>query len=228
MSSKVLLKIIAQNEDDKKILLNWCDKKNIKVIKINGSGVNLDEFRPQPDQANKYHFILASRLMKEKGVTEYLEAAKAIKIKNKEINFLLAGSCDDPNLIKKIQKFHSEGIVNYIGFSDDIKNQLCQSMVVVLPSYYFEGVPRILLEALALDKPIITTNWRGCRDTVVHNYNGRLIDIKNTNLLIESMSYFLENSNTVTNMTGRSRKIAEEKFNRDKINNIIIQNINKL
>ena len=220
--------LIAQNEDDKNILLKWCHHKNIKVIKVNGSGVNLDKIKPQPDQETKYHFILASRLMKEKGVNEFLDAAKAIKIKNKDINFLLAGSCDDLDLLNKIKQFHSDGIVNYIGFADDIENQLCKSMVVVLPSYYFEGVPRILLEALALDKPIITTNWRGCRDTVIHNYNGKLIDIKDTNALIESMNYFLENSSSVSNMAGRSREIAEEKINRDKVNNIIIQNINEL
>jgi glycosyltransferase involved in cell wall biosynthesis len=166
--------------------------------------------------------------MKEKGVQEYLEAADIIKDKNKDITFILAGSCDDPNLLNKIQKSHSRGTIHYIGHTKNIKSYINKTMVVVLPSYYFEGVPRILLEALALDKPIITTNWRGCRDTVVHNYNGRLIDIKNTNSLIESMNYFLEDSNLVSKMVGRSRKLAEEKFDRDKVNNKITENINKL
>ena len=220
--------LIAQNEDDKALLLKWCRHKNTKVIKINGSGVNLDKFKPDHDQETPYQFILASRLMKEKGVEEYLEAADIIKDKNKDITFILAGGCDDPNLLKKIQKSHSRGTINYIGHTKNIKSYIIKTMVVVLPSYYFEGVPRILLEALALDKPIITTNWRGCRDTVVHNYNGRLIDIKNTNSLIESMNYFLEDSNLVSKMVGRSRKLAEEKFDRDKVNNKITENINKL
>tara|TARA_B100002003_G_C14115217_1_gene536429 strand:+ start:695 stop:1801 length:1107 start_codon:yes stop_codon:yes gene_type:complete len=189
---------------------------NVTCEVLPGSGVDLNQYRPDESPQNRRSFLMASRLIKQKGVVEYLTCARHLVGTWPEVNFSLAGVEDSSSRSVKldvINKFCSVEGVSFLGRSDDMPALLKKIDIVVLPSYYPEGTPRSLLEAAAAGKVIITTDTPGCRDVVIEGVNGFLVPPRDTEALKETMEKVINLSDEkLAEMQANSRKLAEEKF----------------
>lgn len=220
------LKIFFQNPDD---LLEFQSRKLVRdtdrSVLINGSGINTQKFNVRKVPA-KIRFVLIARLLKDKGICEYADAAAIIKKKHPTIEFDLVGwldqnpACISPELLRK---WVVAGIINHLGKLDDVRPAISNSSVYVLPSYYGEGTPRTILEAMSMGRAIITTDSPGCRETVVDGENGFLVPIKNVEKLVEAMEKFILHPELIPKMGKRSRAIAEEKYDVNKVNKVILE-----
>ena len=212
-------KVYFQNEDDRATFVRCRFVPYEKTERLFGSGVDLKRFVPSPrDNDGVTRFILISRLLKKKGVEVYAACAQIIKQRyGDNVEFRIAGPFDEfsPDGISKEQMnlWVNDGSIMYLGATDMIENELSQSDVVVLPSFYGEGVPKSLLEALGMGKPVITTNNIGCRDTVNHGENGFLCEPRSVDSLIDSIEEYLKLSPTEQKkMAEASRLLAEDVF----------------
>ena len=215
--------VFFQNIDDRNVFLDEKIVPMNKAVIINGSGVNLEKFVPTklPD---KTAFLFIGRLLKDKGVCEYLEACKAIKSEFPDIRCLLVGPFDsNPSAITpvELQMYIDSRIVEYFGEQEDVRRFIDQCSVYVLPSYH-EGIPKTVLEAMASGRAIITTDAPGCRETVEDGVNGFLVPIRDLHSLITKMRYFIDTSEASQKMGERSRRMAEDRFDVHKINESIL------
>ncbi len=217
-SQKKADKIFFQNRDDFELFVKEKLIEKNKCDILPGSGVDIEKFKPIKvnKQDNVFRFLLIARMLWDKGVGEYVEAAKVIKQKCKNVEFLLLGAAgvDNPTAIPKetIEKWEKEGIVKYLGTSDDVKSEIAKADCIVLPSYYREGVPRTLLEAAAMEKPIITTNNIGCKEVVDDGINGYLCNVKDSKDLankMEKMLNLIEEERIKMGKAGREKIIKE-------------------
>ena len=218
--------VIFQNKDDmnyfkgKKLL-----SKTSKLNLINGSGVNLSEFRKKkPPQ--KPIFLMLARLLKDKGLLEYIDAAKIVKRERGDVIFRLAGFYDpnNPSTIShdEFKKLTSNNDIEYLGEIGDVKTEISKCRFYVLPSYR-EGTPRSVLEALSTGRVIITTNAPGCKETVINRINGIKINPKDSIGLANAMFELLKKKDEdIIAMSNESRKLAENKYDVKKINQEII------
>lgn len=196
-----------------------------KAMVLGGIGVDLGEWVPLPPQSRQITFSLAARLLKEKGVFEFVEAARLIKSKDTNIRFFLLGGLDtNPGAIPEqtVRQWVRDGILEWPGHVKDIKSYLAETSVFVLPSYR-EGVPRSTQEAMAVARPIISTDVPGCRDTVIHGVNGFLVPPRDPRALIEAMERFILEPELIERMGHESRRLAEERFDVEKINTRLIE-----
>lgn len=225
--------IVFQNKDDYHLFLNRkIISKHQKVDFVSGSGVNLNQFTfKEKNPSENVSFLLVARLIKEKGIALYLEAAKTLKAKYPKTEFhLIGGNENSPSAISEdeINTLHKEGVIIFHGIQDHIEKHFHKRDIFVLPSYYREGLPRTTLEACACGNPIITTNSVGCKEAVIEGVNGFLIEPQNQAALIEAMEYFITNPDKIKEMGFNSRKYAEERFDVNIINNdllIIIKSV---
>lgn len=173
--------IFFQNQEDKDFFISLGIAHHSNARLLPGSGVDLEAFNEdlffkQPGQP--FTFILIARLLKEKGIFEYIHAARLTLKDFPDTKFLLMGIIDENNLssltLNQINDWQEEAVIEFLGAQDDVRPFIARSDCVVLPSYYNEGTPKCLLEAASMSKPIITTDWKGCRDTVDHEINGLL------------------------------------------------------
>jgi len=179
------VRVIFQNSEDLSFFVNIDIVHKSLARLIRGSGVNTDIFKPsfpaQEKKENTVSVLFASRILREKGVFELLKAAQILKELGIESNFQLAGDIypENPSSLSEdeIAKIKQEGLVNYLGHVDNMKDLLAYSDIVVLPSYR-EGTPRILIEAAAMEKPIVATDIAGCVGIVEHGVNGLLVPVK--------------------------------------------------
>lgn len=182
-------KVIFQNGDDVDELVNSGILSRQKACVVNGSGVNMERFT-KTNIPEKPVFLMVSRIIREKGVLEYCAAAREIRKKNPEATCILLGGFDSSiGALRKddIQEYIDDGSIVFPGEVKDPVSFYSKASVFVLPSYYREGLPRTILEAMACGKPIITTDWTGCREAVIDGRNGFLIPIRNTTLLVQKM-----------------------------------------
>lgn len=211
--------IFFQNRDDMQLFVDKKIVKHNRYSLIPGSGVDLSRFTPviKDHDNSKNVFILVARLLKAKGIEEYAMAAKIVIEKYPESVFQVLGFHDpeDTACVNKAQlsDWIKAGYIDYLGKTDDVKSYLNKADCVVLPSFYREGVPRSLLEAAAMGKPIITTDHVGCRETVRVGYNGYLCEIKNPVDLADKIIMFIELSEAEkVKMGENSRKLAEDVY----------------
>ncbi|MGJ5643144.1 glycosyltransferase family 4 protein [Formosa sp. S-31] len=224
--------IVFQNKDDYQLFLdrNILTSKN-KVAFVSGSGVNLNKYkyRINNNVIDSVRFLFVARLIKEKGIDLYLAAAEALKNKYPKTEFHVIGIPEtSPTAISisKLNELHDKNIIIYHGKQSNVAEHLHNTDVFVLPTYYREGIPRSILEALSVGLPIITTNTPGCKETVITDKNGILISPQNYNELKEALEYFILNKEKIKNMGINSRKYAEDKFDVNIINNELIHLIN--
>lgn len=215
LSLKKAHKVVFLNQDDiDEFSLNGLVEKP-KVVCLGGIGVDLDEW-VEPNLAcsvSPITFILVARLLREKGIIEYAEAATKIKEKYPLVQFFLLGAIDsNPGGLKQIdvESWVNKGVLTWLGHVS-VKPWLSRSSVFVLPSYR-EGVPRSTQEAMAMGKAIITTDVPGCRDTVIHLKNGILIPPRDVNSLVDAMEKFIKQPDLILRMGIESRALAEERF----------------
>ncbi len=220
--------VFFQNPDDRDLFKSLgLVPGYVPTMLINGSGVDLDWFKPQP-LPDKPVFLLVARLLAEKGIREYYQAACKIKNKYPQSKFMLAGALDaNPASIgqKELQRWQAEGVIEYLGRLSDIRSAFADAGIYVLPSYYREGTPRTVLEAMAMGRPVITTDAPGCRETVVNGQNGFLIPIKDPESLEEAMERFIQEPELVEKMGKQSLRIAREKYDVRKVNQQIMDGL---
>lgn len=193
-------KLFFQNEDDRALFLQKKITTSVETDRLPGSGVDLRRFTlsPAPDDG-KVRFLLIARMLYDKGIGQYVEAARVLKAKYADkVELQLLGFLDvnNPSAVSKedMQAWVDEGIVNYLGTSDNVEQDIAKVDCMVLPSYYREGVPKSLLEAGAMGKPIVTTDNVGCRETVDDGVNGYLCELRSSESLIEKLELIINKS----------------------------------
>lgn len=223
-------KVFFQNPDDRQLFLSMkLLQEEKKAELINGSGVDLAHFAPAPLPDN-ICFLLIARLIREKGIYEYVEAARRVKEEHSEIHFRLAGWLDDsPTSINSLdlERWQQDGTIDYLGRLEDVRPAIINTSVYVLPSYR-EGTPRTVLEAMAMGRPVITTDTPGCRETVCQGENGFLFPVRDVKVMVSCMEKFIENPSLIEQMGKESRKIAEKKYDVHEVNRNLLDKMNLL
>ena len=211
-------KVFFQNEEDRQLFLeNGLISEKITDV-LPGSGVDTNRFKPAERfvRNQDFRFLMIARVLYEKGIVEYVEAAKILKKQFPEVRFQLLGAYDEAGNvgIKKtvFQDWIKGGEIEHLGTSDDVAGVIAKADCVVLPSYR-EGTPKTLLEAAAMGKPIIATNVPGCKDTVLDKQNGYLCEVKNAEDLAAKMAQMLQHSEAeLAQMGNASRELALSRF----------------
>ena len=211
---------IFQNDEDKGLYVKNGIIKPEQARYIKGSGVHLDEFCYTPEPVKgKIRVILTARMIVEKGVFILTDAAEKLRPKyGDKAEFLLVGGIDDhPGAITKEQldAVCDGSYIQWLGYRTDVKELLQSSHIVAFPSYYMEGLPKSLIEADAIGRPVITCNSVGCKETVIDGYNGYLIPTKDVDALVEKLDVLLSDTALRQEMGRNSRKYAEEYFSID-------------
>jgi len=214
-------RVFFQNIDDfQEFCLRGLIKREKSVL-IGATGVDMKTFSPTPPVQNPVTFLLVARLLREKGIYEFVEAAKRIKSKYPNTRFLLVGGLDsNPGSIKReeVENWIKEGIIEWPGHVENVRLWISQASVFVLPSFYREGVPRSIQEAMAMGRPVITTDAPGCKETVIEGINGFLVPVQDVEALVQAMERFIQKPELIEKMGKESRRIAEERFDVHKIN----------
>ena len=218
-------KIIFLNKDDPVDLIEknkiYHTPNAVNVLCPIGLSLCDYPYKPWNDSQN-ISFIFVARLLAEKGIYEYLEAAKIVKLMYPKTIFKVIGGLDLENPYglsqSELDKLIASKLIEYPGYVNNVSEHVAESAVFVLPSYYREGVPRSTQEAMAIGRPVITTDVPGCRDTVIDGVNGFLIPKWDVNALVEKMCFFIENPDQINIMGKESYKIACEKFDVHKVN----------
>lgn len=217
-------KVIFLNPDDIADFTAMGLIQPAQAINIGGIGVDLSLWCFVPVVTAPVTFTFVGRLLRDKGVLDFIAAARAIKSCHAETRFLLVGGLDDnPESIQRhdVEAWVEEGIVEWPGHVP-VQPWLEQTSVFVLPSYYREGVPRSTQEAMAMGRSIITTDVPGCRETVIDGLNGYLIPPRNPTFLATAMERFITNPELIEQMGKESRILAEKRFDVRQINAVMI------
>ena len=217
--------VIFQNQDDRNLFVESNLVAQPKTLLVPGSGIDIYTFQPIAKAdiyKNTFIFLFVGRLLYDKGIREFLQAAEKLKASNNtNIEFKILGALDTENpsalAAAELQTYIDNGIVQYLGISDKVKDIMANCDCVVLPSYR-EGLPRVMLEALAMAKPVITTDAPGCRDTVKDGENGFMVPIQNAVALEKAMQNMLQlPENIRLNMGQKGRSMAENLFSQEVI-----------
>jgi glycosyltransferase involved in cell wall biosynthesis len=218
--------VFFQNPDDLRQFVDAGLASDRQAVLVNGSGVDLEHFRVAPLPEGTPTFLLTTRLLWEKGVGEYVEAARTLKAKYPTARFRLLGPLDpNPAAVSRAQldAWTAEGVIEYLGSTNDVRPAIADTSVFVLPSAYREGTPRSILEAMAMGRAIITTDAPGCRETVRGDENGFLVPVSDSIALAGAMERFLRDPGLVAPMGMRSRAIAEEKYDVHLVNRVMMR-----
>jgi glycosyltransferase involved in cell wall biosynthesis len=210
--------VVFQNEDDRVLFTERGIVESRRTVRVPGSGVNLAHFAPRPARAEdgRTVFLMVARVLRDKGVLEYVEAARMVRRQRPDAIFRILGvtDSDNPAAIAPdiVRGWHDEGVIEYLGSADDVRPALADSDCVVLPSYR-EGLPRSLLEAAAMGKPCITTDAPGCRDAVVDGVTGFICPVRDAGGLARSVERFLACPSSERSALGeRGRQRVEREF----------------
>jgi glycosyltransferase involved in cell wall biosynthesis len=214
-------KIIFQNSDDRDMLISLAKIHCDKTILIPGSGVDLSKYKVLPlVRRNTPIVMFASRFLIDKGIKEFVSAAELISRKKKCADFVLVGDIDisNPASIRQyeLDEWNKKGAVKVWGYSDHMEKSLSMATIVVLPSYR-EGFPKVLIEAAACGRVVVTTNVSGCRDAVKNGVTGLLVPVRDSISLANSISCLLDNYDYCVKMGINGRKMAEELFDIEKV-----------
>ncbi|MBP2667636.1 MAG: hypothetical protein H6Q76_2616, partial [Firmicutes bacterium] len=204
MTFKFNKQIYFHNPDD----LELFKKLNIlpggqKAVVVNGSGVNIDHFAYSKPRTDKIVFLIIARLLWDKGIGEFVSAARLLKKKYPDVSWRIVGP-------------------EYLGATDDVRPYIADASVYVLPSYR-EGRGQSIVEAMSMGRPIITSDAPGCRETVVQGVNGFLVPVRDPEMLSIAMEKFIQNTKLITEMGIQSREITEAQYDENKVNHIILE-----
>jgi len=214
-------RIIFQNPTDMNVLIGAGGVPKDKAKIIRGSGVDLDDYPMRPEAGGAPVVMMASRLLKDKGVYEFVEAARIVKSKRTNVHFKLIGEPDFGNpasvTIEQVKSWQEEGLVDCLGFRRDIAALFSQAHIIVLPSSYREGLPKVLIEAAACGRAVITTDMPGCRDAIEPDVSGLLVPVRDAEALAEAMERLIEDDALRRQMGQAGRDLAEREFGIDKV-----------
>ena len=217
--------VFFQNPDDEALFRELSLLKSaVPSYVVNGSGVDVTEYTVAP-LAEAPSFLLIARLLGDKGVREYAQAAALVKQRFPGVTFRLVGWIDDnPDAIKQaeLEAWIAAGTIEFLGKLSDVRPAIRDSSVYVLPSYR-EGIPRTVLEAMAMGRAVITTDAPGCRETVVDGDNGYLVPVQDVSALAVAMTKLVESPARVIAMGARSREMAEDKYDVHAVNAVMLR-----
>lgn len=219
-------KIYFENSSD----LNYFNDyiyRNKKSVLMPGSGINFHRFPyiSYPNNENKINFVTIGRIMRDKGITELLEAAKFLKAKYKNIDFYIVGEYDEAKYKDEIENLNRQAVIKYLGFRDDISKLIGMSHCIIHPSYH-EGLSNVLLEAAATGRPVIASYVPGCKETFINGVTGIAIEPKDTKSLINKIEEFIKiDYDEKINMGKKARNFVESKFNREIVIEYYIENL---
>lgn len=219
-------RVILQNQDDLHTLASSGILDARKAVLIRGTGVDLDHYRLAPVVRSPPVFLLVARMLREKGVHDFVAAARLLKARHPQARFILVGGTDpNPGSVAaaELESWAQEGVVEWVGQVEDVRPWMARASVFVLPSYYREGVPRGNQEAMAMGRPIVTTDWVGCRETVEDGVNGFMVPVRDPAALARAMSRFVEDPDLIETMGLAGRRMAEERFDVHDINRRIVE-----
>jgi glycosyltransferase involved in cell wall biosynthesis len=211
VSQRQAERIFFLNEEDQKLFLERQLVPVERVERLPGEGINLEYFSPTPYPASEHIcFLLIARLLRDKGVVEFVEAARKLRHEFPQARFQLLGPIGVANRTaierETLDSWVAEGVVEYLGETDDVRPFISQAKCLVLPSYR-EGVPRTLLEGAAMERPIIATDTVGCRDVVDDGVNGFLCRVQDAGDLAEKMRQFIQQPITVSRAQGSAGRL---------------------
>lgn len=224
MGMKKAPNVFFQNRDDLKVFTDHRIVTADKVVMLNGSGVNIEKFSPTP-LPEAVSFLCISRLIRDKGISEYLDAARQIHKRHPNVRCVLVGPYDtNISALKpeEVRPYIEDGSVEYVGEQKDVYPYLRDCTAYVLPSYH-EGTPKTVLEAMACGRPTITTDAPGCRETVTDGVNGYLVRVKDVDAIVAAMERIIADPEKTAEMAVNARRIAEEKYDVNKVNQCIKQ-----
>jgi glycosyltransferase involved in cell wall biosynthesis len=228
---------------DAVIYLNEEDRRTLggrRTVLIPGEGVDLETFSPSavpPERRaalrselglgpDNHVVLMVGRMLRHKGVLEFVEAARRVRVACPEAVFVLVGPSDEGNPARippeKLQAWESEGTIRYLGMRGDVRDLMAVADVVVLPSYYREGIPRVLVEAAAMGRPLVATDVPGCREVVRNGVNGFLVPARDAVALAQAIEFILKNQKLRAEFGTASRQLAEERFSEQRVVDCIL------
>ena len=218
-------RIFFQNADDLDQLVG-SRRARSRAVLLNGTGVDLDRFETVPPPGGPLVFLLMARLLREKGIVEYVEAARIVRRTAPAARFVLLGDVDpNPSALTRaeVTGWADEGIIEWQGHVDEVRPWIANCSVYVLPSYYREGIPRSTQEAMAIGRAVITTDAIGCRETVEQGVNGFKVPVRDVPALAAAMMRFVDEPGLVATMGAASRRLVERRFDVDMVNREILR-----
>jgi glycosyltransferase involved in cell wall biosynthesis len=218
-------KVFFQNPDD---LVDFEQRKlipqRIPRVVVRGSGVDTAHYAVAPLPEGPPVFLFIGRMLREKGILDYIEAARRIRVRYPDVRFLLLGG-PDPNpsslSMDAVERLAAEGLIEYLGTVDDVRPVIARCSVLVLPSYR-EGTPRSVLEAMSMGRPIITSDAAGCRQTTSHGESGFLVPLQDPGAVAAAMERFILDPSLVATMGRRGRARAEELYDVHRVNAVVL------
>lgn len=217
-------RVFFQNDED---VAHFVDQNLLppeKALRVNGSGIDLERLSPAPAVTAPITFLLMARLLREKGIGEFAAAARLIKGRHPNVRFILLGDFDpNPGGFSRaqIELWVREGVLEWPGQVTDVRPWIAQASVYVLPSYR-EGLPRSTQEAMAMGRPVITTDSIGCRETVEEGVNGFMVPVRDPKALAAAMQRFIDQPDLIATMGRESRRLTETRFDVHKINAVML------
>jgi glycosyltransferase involved in cell wall biosynthesis len=214
------LRVIFQNPTDQTLMIQHGAVARENTVLIKGSGVDLESFSVSPEPEGRPVVLMAARLLYDKGVVEYIDAVRELRRQGVDARFLLAGDRDDGNpssiTVRTLDAWRAKGEVEFLGFRKDMPTLLSAANVVVLPSYR-EGLPRVLEEAAACGRAVVTTDVPGCRDAIEPGLTGLLVPVRNAPALARAIRQLLEDGALRRRMGASGRQLAERSYSVESI-----------
>ena len=209
-------KVIFQNVENRDLFVRRGLVRQEDTVLIKGSGVDLRQFSCSPECGDIPVVVLASRMLREKGVPEFVEAARLLNKKGVRAKFALFGGIDTENPshipADQLEEWNAEGDVHWYGHESDMARVFNAAHIACLPTFYGEGVPKALIEAAASGRPIVTTDVPGCRDIVRHEWNGFLVPSRDVTALADAIMRLINDPGLRTTMGQRGRSLVENEF----------------
>ncbi len=208
--------VIVQNVSDGAFFTDNLNIDSDRVYQLPGSGVNLEQYKNQERNNAIPVVVLTARMLWDKGIAYYVEAAQAIKQQGLDARFLLIGGTDPDNPrsipLDQLQEWHEAGAVEYLGHSNNVSAELLKADIYCLPTAYGEGLPKSILEALASGCAVITTDWPGCNEVIDHGTNGLLVPAKDVPALTNALIQLITDSEQVQTFGRNGRKTVEDGY----------------
>lgn len=213
--------VIVQNQDNAGVLVNWGVLHSQKIRLLRGSGVDLTALTQFEEPSGVPTVCFAARLLRDKGVYDFVAAARLLRARGVEARFWLAGDADTKNPTglteSELQSLRDEGVVEVLGYQKDIPSLYAKAHIVCLPSFYGEGIPKALIEAAAASRAVVTTDVPGCRDAIVPNESGLLVPVQAPEKLADALQWLIEHPVERVEMGKAGRLLAESEFAMEKI-----------
>jgi len=222
--------IFVFNSDDRdEMLRRRIISREQNVIQVPGSGIDTDHFLPAPLPDGPPTMLLIARLMRDKGIYDFIDAARLVRAVWPECRFRILGRAENDNPTgipaAEIKRFSAEGIVEFLPETRDVRPHLAQATVFVLPSYYREGLPRTILEALSSGRAVITTDLPGCRDAIIEGKNGYLVPPRSPRKLADAILKVISDPGLLREMSAFAREVAVAKYDVHKVNRQLLESM---